>query len=458
MSVLETGLAGLALPALGLVASCILSPRPSPSVPGELTVRELHGVRRVAETLLLGPLCIALLLLLCSLVGLRWNVWALAVPPVVAAFLLLLRGAGSGISIPLLGGCVAAVLVVGFASLQAPLYISDPVNIYAPAAVVYAEAGRVDPALLGRVAEPAHLDYPPLYTLNLAWLFFADGGYNGWLAKPLGACFLVGLFLELLLLARAQGLGRRVGVAAALSFSAVPLAFKEATSGFADLALTAYLAACLAALVRVRPGDRGALARAVVFGGAAALTKNEGLVLALLLGGVFLLPGLFRRGGCGLVLGAALGFALIVLPWNVWVRSAGFENDLVSGVGSVTPVEALQRVPTVAKFLATESLAGMRTGPMPRTDDLRVPAFGVAYLAFAAALLVQLARLLRGGRGPQAVLLIAPLQLLLYALVFAFTPRDLEWHLDTASSRLLLQALPALMAFVVATLPARSAD
>src|SRR5690606_15963549 len=96
--------------------------------------------------------------------------------------------------------------------------------------------------------------------------------------------------------------------------------------------------------------DDGALGRAAAFAAFAALLKNEGIALAVLLaatGTIWLL----RTGRLTAPRMAALLLPLVlVLPWALWVRSQGLEAEHLGG--SLQAAEVPARLAAIAAGLA----------------------------------------------------------------------------------------------------------
>ena len=422
------------------------------------------GPRQLAEIVLLGPLGVFLLLGTFSLVGLPHHpalLLATGVALALGSVWLRRRCRRAVCSVdqdqhevrdiaPFTAGgwwtlCALLLLAAWLAwlGLARPLFVSDPVTIYAPPAVLYQVAGRLDPELLLGVLEQEHLDYPPLYTANLTWLFEWAGGYDGFLPKPLGVLFFLGFVLELWNLATSLG-SSRAALLWVPVFAFLPIVLKEATSGFADLALVAYLTAGLGSLVlllqRERATARDGL-RAGLFLGAAALTKNEGAAVAVLALLLAVLCAPRPRPAKALALAAGL-LVLLAGPWALRVRQVGLENDLVQGLRAFSFGELGERLGMVLEALGQEMFHTLAGEEFAGAVALARLQYGLLFVLFAVALVLALRQPSGGARRALSVWL-APSQFALYILVFAYTHQDLVWHLDTASSRVLLQTVPA---------------
>jgi hypothetical protein len=203
-----------------------------------------------------------------------------------------------------------------------PTFASKPLDDYDGWAIWGMKAkaltmlGWADPALFAAAAaEPAHLDYPLLVPSLEAVAARAMGGFDPrlvhlqfLLAGVAGMAALYGL-----LRGRAQPWlvwPTLVAVAAA------PALTNQLLTAYADVPLAFFVAAGVLAAARwVEDGSPRTLALAVVFLGAACLTKNEGLIFA---GAVFVALVLATRR-VRPVLVAAVATEALLLPWQVWL-------------------------------------------------------------------------------------------------------------------------------------------
>jgi hypothetical protein len=412
--------------------------------------------RRVAEAFLLGPLVVALAMLGASVAGVRCTRASIAAivggALLVRLIVTIARRRGGDAEAPReregagpLWLASGAGLLAAASALAEPINFSDPVAIYAPAAAQYAGHGRVDPALLRDMSEVEHRDYPPLFPSNLAWLYLCAGRYDPWIGKLLGPWFLLGLVLQVAVLARRLGVERGRTWLAALVL--VPALRAAATNGFADVIVTGYLAGFLVALLDLARGDlpRGAaLVRAMLFGAGAALTKNEGFAACV----VFAALALALKSGDGRrvarrdLLLALTPTVLLSGGWWLATQRAGLTNDLVAGLPGVPWRELPERLGVILRSLASEVLARDEVPP-------RLPIWGLLPIAAAIAGVVALIDLARRRRLSLEHAL-APAQVLLFVVVLAMTPYDVRWHVASALDRLLVQCVPALLVLVLA--------
>jgi hypothetical protein len=166
----------------------------------------------------------------------------------------------------------------------------------------------------------SHLDYPLAYPSLQALDYRAMGSLDTTTMHVQLILLAAGFVAAVLSL-----LGGRTPlvllVVALLVLFTTPMALAQLETGYADMPLAFMIAAGVAGLARyVLDGERFAVAAAALFLGTGALTKNEGMLfalLALVAAGLAILAGDRRRlRPLGLV---ALVVVAIVLPWRIWV-------------------------------------------------------------------------------------------------------------------------------------------
>ncbi|MEO1088334.1 MAG: hypothetical protein AAFY88_29230, partial [Acidobacteriota bacterium] len=207
----------------------------------------------------------------------------------------------------------------------------------------------------------------------------------------------------------------------------VPIVWRELQEGKADLTLAfCVLSTVAAAASWLRTGDRDALRFAAVAAGLGAWTKQEGLVwlalAALVL--VVLTPSPRRRALLipGLLAGA------IAVPWHLFRLSQAISTEPFA-----VDADAPTRLPRVLQAFTEELLDWSRWGAL-------WPAALAATVVVAAGLRrLPLDGERRADLFPAAFLAGA---LVALAVIFLATPHDLDWHLATALSRVLLPLWP----------------
>jgi 4-amino-4-deoxy-L-arabinose transferase-like glycosyltransferase len=292
-------------------------------------------------------------------------------------------------------------------------------------------------AVLHRLDDALHPDYPLLVSLSVATSFRLLGAEPAWVSQAHGLLALVGLSLTLFVAVRASA-SRRIALATVALLLSTPIVLESAAAQTADLPL-AYLVVLGALLL-----DRVREPRLMVLGGfalgCAVWTKNEGALFATALVLATILRAR-RERDLGLryrALGAAAGGAVLgIATWLVFTIAVGRENDLRAAVmdGFVERVVDLGRWRQVLSALAEQLF-----GSAGRGD------FGLSWFVFVGvALLLWRRQAARDGDGEahaRRCLWLGCGGLAVWVAIFALTPKDLEWHLRTAGSRLLLQIWP----------------
>lgn len=254
---------------------------------------------------------------------------------------------------------VVAVLVVGavllLLAVWRPVAWWDGWMIWSLKAKALAATGDFSgPVFTNPVYGTSHPDYPPLLSCWQAVAYLLQGTSEVSWPLQVQLAFLWtmgGLTLV--------SLASRWGTGAVLIFGAwvfAPHLVRQMLSGYADVPMAMFLVAGAAALWIGPRG--GSMAPAGVLLGAGALTKNEGLPLALLV----LIPLLFSAEFRSRALRVGAVLIVAYLPWGIFVRVRGFANDLASAVGDdpVGPGTILARVPVVAFELSRELLWPLR--------------------------------------------------------------------------------------------------
>ena len=382
-------------------------------------------------------------------VGLPWNRLTLLLPPALAILvfrvrlgtamrrdLLALRGwwrdgAGDHLGREALVAIAAVFLLLYlWALVVQPLEGNDAVAMWLFKARLYLAQGRVD--LSAVIQEPTrHLDYPPLYSLVADVLYVVRGQDADNLGKAATFPFVIAIVPAVLTATAA--LGRRWSGILALLVLSLPLGLNQvyfdATMGYADYMLAVAFLLTLSCLAAAETrGEVGLYALALVLAGMAAMTKNEGQVLALSVTAVVVYR--VARGLRGRVLAAGFAGLLPLLAWKAVVIGNGYHSDL---------------------FQPADVRRVFESGVLPRAVGVIDFAFHIlsftndfGWIVVAGLLALELTVLSRL-RAARTALLVLALQVSSYYLTYVFTPYNLENHMNTTIDRLFLQVAPALI-------------
>lgn len=383
-------------------------------------------LRALGLAFLLGPAFASLVLLAMSIAGIRWHA------PIAALLLLALPAAAlfyRGRPFPdtplqcrysVAQMAIDAVIVAVLAGFSIYATIAEPWEwdfwaIWGLKAKLFLLNGGID---FGWLAAPwnsfAHPDYPPLLPLLFDATMLAGGTWDG---RWLGLVYVVFAAGATLL---ARGFFARENcppLVRAAATLAVTMAVLSTWIGMAEGPLLAYAAG---ALLYLRSGFAAENPREIACGsfllGCAALTKNEGVALAVAVAAAALVAHAGRRR---LLLHLWPAIAL-ALPWQIVRRAYGLETDLFEGTATERAVGKLESIDTVFRAIAAT--------PMERPW---------LWAAVVVIVIVFWKRVLERER---FLLVVALTELAFFVGAYLVTPHGVEWHVSTSWSRLLDQA------------------
>lgn len=396
----------------------------------------------LAGHLLLAPLTAAWLALARPLPG-----FVLALAATAAGIALLRRSRGQGAATTAVAHAMpmdhlprAAFVVLALLLAHAclitnvePIRFSDEAQIWAAKAKVLFTADTIDlRSAMGAMV--SHGDYPPLDPLVQVWSFAMAGRVQHFENRMPIQFFGVALLALL-----SASMGRRANPLLAtvvLVAFAGSMFWSQAQVAYADVLLALATLGAIEALLRLRETGEVVWWRLTCLSAAAMLaTKNEGSLLAIAVAAPFALSALRRiaRRELAWLLVPATAAALH-RGFNAWflLHSDLFDPAAANGRGFLSRLlqDAGERLPHVASYYGR-----MLLDPGPHRW-IPVTFLAVAAIALATPKLRPVAR-------PVLPLLAAFVAATIgYVLVFVATPADLQWHLDTAAARTLLQAVP----------------
>lgn len=266
----------------------------------------------------------------------------------------------------------------------------------------------------------SHPDYPLMLPSFVAMFWRTLGTTDA--VVPCAISYIVFLFVLLVVAYSLMGNNRWIlGIAALVAFKFVNDYILWAASQGADSLLSLFI---LMPLVLQRWNEKNENSKLLFLmgfiAGFAGWVKNEGVSFTL----IFSLAMIWQyRRAPKLLMHYAGGLVLPVLVILVFKIHYAPSNDIIGGQGQsiFSKLSDLHRYLLTARFFANNFL-------------LLYP------LLIGVVILIFLKGIDRLG-DPQLCVLIA--MVVVYYFIFIITPRDLAWHLETASERLFLQLFPA---------------
>ncbi len=269
-----------------------------------------------------------------------------------------------------------------------------------------------------------NLDYPPLFSLMVASVYALVGGVHDTLGKGVDFIFII-VAAATVWTSLAPILGRRLAMIFMFLVTAVPTVQtaldNPIDTGYADYGLGVAMLASLANLQRAWSGGQSSTwVLAIVFASIAALLKQEGLLLLVLV--MLLAAWRARQLLASPAVVASIG---VVSAWEVTASMHGWRahhllNDSLASLPSVLPTRAV----LIAAYTV-----------MVVIHDGKV-------LWLAAAYGVSVWLVLRGARSTAGIVLVAlTLQFVAYFAVFTLNPGEFVGIVD----RLAIQATPGLV-------------
>jgi len=173
--------------------------------------------------------------------------------------------------------------------------------------------------------------------------------------------------------------------------------------------------------------EKGVAILSGFFAGLAAWTKNEGLPFAFLISFVWLFVGL--RIGRSAFWNYLAGFLVPIMIVFLFKFFLAPSNDILSGTRSIA--ESLLNVKRYLQILSWGGWAVETLGGAP---------ISLAGLILVYVFIAGKSKEKIPGHWMAGVLILA--QIMVYFVIYLITPHDLEWHLKTSITRLLLHVFP----------------
>lgn len=408
--------------------------------------RQIPFAQLTGLTLATGAGALSYLLFVLAIAGIRPGWAAVSGVALVSAMVCIqlwrrqqcctaLRNESSGTDWLSIGLFVCAGVFIFLPSLVAyafPFYDWDSFTIYAlKAKVIVAEGLSPRPEYFNDpTVSFSHLDYPLMVPMLIAVPFALCGTFNEVAGMAIFPVIIVAFGLLIYSALRWKLERLHAAALTALTLS-LPTVVRWVTTGTADLALAMFHMGSVFYLVKWIDGrQRTDLVWLIVFSVFGALTKNEGLTLAIINGVVILRFAIAKRDKSlwiGLLI-FGLGCALLYLPWWLWSHDIPkiFENY----GARLRPGNVMENVGRLSLIL-----------PEFFRRIWALEPWGIFWL-----LLMALAVLgFRGFRMDviRALWLLLALHVALYVVVFVVTPWNVIQLMDSILDRILLHTVPA---------------
>jgi hypothetical protein len=388
----------------------------------------------IGSSFLVGAGFVAVILLVYSLLGIRWSYISLAVPALLVLVVLPIFARGKAsrfrptvvekptvVSRVADAGTLLVLTAYGMYATLAPPWETDFWMIWGLKARVFLETGGIDWHFLQRSDNAIFQShYPPLLPLLYTAIeLFLPVWNDRWLGV-ISFLFAFSVVLIVREFLQEESGSSSFGSVATLAISPAACSM---WIGIAEPAFIAYATAAVLMLRRgVKRGDHGSVRLGGVLLGFSALTKDEGLGLITVVIVGFLVSRSWRRGWIAPFVAAGLA-AL----W--WVPRVMHE---VSGqvFSAVDPQVAFDRVDAVMRLIVQKT----------------PPHLALWYFAVIVALIFGYRIIPR----ERFLLTVVIVQLCLYASSYLVSSYHLEWHIATSWARVLTHV--QLLSGVVASL------
>jgi len=280
----------------------------------------------------------------------------------------------------------------------------------------------------------SHPDYPLLLPMTIARGWYYAGTVSTTIASGVSIAFaLAGTFA----VAGVVGIlrGQTMGMLTGMLVIGSKYFIRHGAYQYADTPLAYYFVLALGLVLLVVESKQQRIGVFLLLGitcGHAAWTKNEGLPFAIFCSVLFGVVALrhidaaHRLRSCG-------AFALGVLPGIIVTllmkTLLAPRNDLMSSHDQFAQLTDIDRYAKIAAYLSRSTLSFGE---------------GVIILSITLAGLLCVGRRRAWRTIGYGVMLISAMAVT-YFLVFLLTPHDLDWHLTTAATRLILQLFPCVV-------------
>jgi hypothetical protein len=273
-----------------------------------------------------------------------------------------------------------------------------------------------------------HANYPLLWPSVWAYSGWLGGGWEEMWTRGWGSVFLLLCIWELMVIGIRITGRRDLGLLCGALFASVPMVPLIASWSYSDIPLCFFITASFGCLIIQRPErTRVSIGMAALLAAAAAYTKNEGVMFALLISfSILFFPGRRQLRDVLLFLGI---FVMLYTPWIIWAKvvhhfSSSATEGLYFDLGNIQ--RAWQRFPK-----AIEAIGKMW---------IDMKQWNIVLWVSLLFLFIGL-----GKKQVRSWLIVPTGMLLVYFVIIVFHEAQIYWQVGTSWNRLTVHVLPFLL-------------
>jgi len=343
--------------------------------------------------------------------------------------------------IVLIGAILFQVFHAFFKALIKPMDSFDSIGNFAFKAKLFFIKGYIPYELFSNKAiDIQHCDYPLFMPLSETWVYMFLGKWNDLFVKALFPMFFVAILIILYFTLK-RIIGKRLALISTFFLATVPHFLNYAAIGYADFALAMFYSASFfyIFLWMSYKRENKYLFLAALLSIFAIWAKHEGVMLSLINIAVLFIFIFFRRkditkrdisGICCFTFAVA-AFSLM---WFGYLNMVGLSNEFVNRdtLKLLPALRNLKRIPFILYEYEKRVF-----GPKK---------WNISFLVFFAWLILYFKTAFRGYC--KYITLSILLAFLGYSVVYIVTPLEINYHLRTTGSRLLLHFLPVVVFWI----------
>ncbi|HEA65656.1 MAG TPA: hypothetical protein ENI07_02370 [Desulfobacterales bacterium] len=279
-----------------------------------------------------------------------------------------------------------------------------------------------------------HQDYPLLWPAVWAFSGWCSGGWEEHWSRGWGVLFMLLTAWQISTIIHRQTRHTKTALTGAILFLSIPMVPLVASWSYAEAPLWLMITCCFGCLLRWRTDESKInLFLGALFAAAAAYTKNEGVLFALL-GFLWVLATKSTRWRDAIFI-YLIPFAILYAPWVYWTRIS-LDMSSHATVGLVFNTDAvmiaLKRVPETMRLIGNMWL------------DIKQ--WNVVLGLIGLAMIFHLVK----GKKHQWIDIMLPVSLLLgFLVIILFHSQNIGWQVGTSWNRLTIQAIPLFIIAIV---------